>query len=252
VKVANWLSHLEFDWESPVWRHWMRELSRDNTLIRYDERGCGLSDWNATEFSVDVWVRDLEAVVDALELETFPLLGISQGGPVALTYASRHPERVTRLVLYGTYAQGRRVRATSQDEIDEHEALITLSRLCWGRDDPSFRQLFVTKFIPGASAEQQRWFNDLCRVSTSPENSAHFRHAFGNIDVSELLAEVSVPTLVLHALSDQGVPAAEGQSLAASIPGARFVPLLGNNHILLEDEPAWPRFLSEVRGFLAA
>jgi pimeloyl-ACP methyl ester carboxylesterase/DNA-binding winged helix-turn-helix (wHTH) protein len=251
VKVANWLSHLEFDWESPVWRHWMRELSRDNTLIRYDERGCGLSDWNRTEFTLDAWVRDLEAVVDALGLDKFPLLGISQGGPVAIAYASRHPERVTRLVLYGTYARGRKARALSRDAIDEHEALVTLSRFRWGRDDPSFRQLFVAGFIPGASAEQQRWFNDLCRMSTSPENASRFLSAFGDLDVSELLPGVTVPTLVLHALSDQRVPPAEGQWLAASVPGARFVPLLGNNHILLEDEPAWSRFLSEVRDFLA-
>ena len=147
---------------------------------------------------------------------------------------------------------GRKRRATSQEEIDEHEAIITLIRLCWGRDDPSFRQLFAAGFIPGASPEQHRWFNNLCRVSSSPENAASFRRAFGDLDVSELLPGLRVPTLVLHALDETRVPVAEGKRLAATIPGARFVPLQSNNHILLEDEPAWPRFLHEVRAFLAA
>jgi pimeloyl-ACP methyl ester carboxylesterase/DNA-binding winged helix-turn-helix (wHTH) protein len=252
VKAANWLSHLEFDWESPVWRHWMEELSRDFTLARYDQRGCGLSDWNVTDFSLEPFVSDLEAVVDAMQLEKFPLLGISQGGAVALAYAVRHPERVTKLVLYGAYAQGRLRRATTQDEIDEHEALITLIRLCWGRDDPSFRQLFASGFIPGASPEQHRWFNDLCRVSTTPDNAACFRRAFGDVDVTDLLPQVSCPTLVLHAMNEERVPVSEGKRIAAAIPGARFVPLQGRNHILLEDEPAWPRFLTELRTFLAA
>lgn len=251
VKAAHWLSHLEFDWESPVWRHWMVDLSRTFTLTRYDERGSGLSDWNVTDFSLERFVSDLEAVVDAMQLEKFSLLGISQGGSVAITYAVRHPERVTKLVLYGAYAQGRLTRATSQDEIDEHEALITLIRLCWGRDDPSFRQLFASGFVPGASPEQHRWFNDLCRVSTTPDNAARFRRAFGDVDVTDLLPQVRCPTLVLHAMNEERVPVSEGKRIAAAIPGARFVPLQGRNHILLEDEPAWPRFLNEVRTFLA-
>jgi pimeloyl-ACP methyl ester carboxylesterase/DNA-binding winged helix-turn-helix (wHTH) protein/class 3 adenylate cyclase len=250
VKTANWLSHLEFDWRSPVWRHWIDELSRDHTLVRYDERGCGLSDWDVDEFSLDAWVRDLESVVDTLGLERFPLLGISQGGPVAIAYASRHPERVTHLILYGTYALGRAARATTQDELDENDALITLIRLWWGQNDPAFRQFFARGFIPGGSEEQQRWFNDLCRVSASPENAARFRRAFGEIDVKALLPGLSVPTLVLHAIDDARVPIDQGRTLAASIPGARFVPLDAGNHILLEGEPAWPRFLAEVRSFL--
>lgn len=252
VKVANWLSHLEFDWRSPVWRHWITDLSRDHMLVRYDERGCGLSDWNVEEFSIDAWVRDLETVVDTLELERFPLLGISQGGSVAMTYAARHPERVSHLILYGTYSQGRVVRAKTQDEVDEHEALITLIRLWWGRDDPSFRQIFAQRFIPGASEEHRRWFNDLCRVSASPENAARFRRAFSEINVTSLLPEISVPALVIHAVGDDVVPIEQGRILAAGIAGARFVPLEGVNHILLEDEPAWPRFLAEVGAFLGA
>ena len=250
VKVANWLSHLEFDWRSPVWRHWLTQLSRDHTLVRYDERGCGLSDRNVDQFSVDAWVSDLEAVVDALDLERFPLLGISQGGPVAMTYAARHPERVSHLILYGSYALGRQLRAKTQDELDENEALITLIRLWWGKDDPTFRQFFARAFIPGGTPEHHRWFNDLCRVSASPEDAAGFRRAFGLIDVTALLPQVAVPTLVLHAIDDARVPIDQGRLLASSIPHARFVPLEGENHILLEGEPAWPRFLAEVRSFL--
>ena len=252
VKVANWMSHLEFDWRSPVWRHWIAELSRDHTLVRYDERGCGLSDRDVQvqDYSVDTWVRDLESVVDALELERFPLLGISQGGPVAIAYAVRHPERVSKLILYGAYLKGRAARATTQDEIDENEALITLSRLWWGRDDSSFLQIFARRFVPEGSAEHQRWFNDLCRVSTSAENAARFRRAFSQIDVAHLLDKLSLPVIVLHAIDDQSVPIEQGRMLAAGITGAKFVPLNSKNHVLLEDEPAWPRFLDEVRTFL--
>jgi pimeloyl-ACP methyl ester carboxylesterase/DNA-binding winged helix-turn-helix (wHTH) protein len=250
VKVANWLSHLEFDWRSPVWRHWIEELSRHHTYVRYDERGCGLSERDVDEFSVEAWVRDLEAVVDALGLDRFPLLGISQGGPVAMTYAVRHPERVSRLVLYGTYVQGRRLRGRTREEQEEQEALATLMRLRWGRDDPSFRAMFANEFIPGANEEQKRWFNDLCRISASAESAMRFYRAFGAVDASGLLSQVSVPTLVLHATDDKRVPLDQAQKLAADIPGARFVALDGRNHILLEDEPAWPRFVAEVRRFL--
>ena len=250
VKAANWLSHLEFDWRSPVWRHWMSELSRDHTLVRYDERGCGLSDRDVSDFSLDAWVRDLECVVDELNLERFPLLGISQGGPVAISYAVRHPERVSHLVLYGSFALGYTARATTQDELDENEALITLIRRWWGLDDPSFRQLFSHRFIPGGSPEHHRWFNDVCRVSTSPANAARFVRAFGEINVRDLLRQLTAPTLVLHTINDLRAPLDQARLLAAEIPDARLVPLDGRNHILLEDEPAWPRFLSEVRAFL--
>ncbi len=250
VKVANWLSHLEFDWRSPVWRHWISEFSRHHTLVRYDERGCGLSDRDVEDYSVEAWTRDLESVVDALGLERFPLMGISQGGPVAITYAVRHPERVSQLILYGTYVQGRKLRGKTREQIEEQEALATLMRIRWGLDDPSFRAMFAAEFIPGASEEEKRWFNDLCRVSTSPEGAERFYRAFGMIDVSNLLSRVSTPTLVVHATEDKRIPIEQAQKLAAEIPGARFVALEGQNHILLESEPAWPRFVAEIRRFL--
>ena len=250
VKAANWLNHLEFDWNSPVWRHWLSELGRDHTLVRYDERGCGLSDWSAGDMSVDAWVRDLEAVVDALDLERFPLLGISQGAPIAIAYAVRHPDRVSHLVLYGGYLRGRLHRGLSPKDMDERDLMIRMVRVGWGQDHPAFRQVFTTLFIPDANPEQITWFNELQRVSATPENAARMLEAFDRIDVRALAPRVQVPTLVLHAKGDLRVPFVEGRLIATSIPGARFVPLESRNHLLLENEPAWTRFLETVRDFL--
>ena len=251
VKAANWLSHLEYDLQSPVWRHWLRELSRDHMLLRYDERGCGLSDWDVADHSHEAWVRDLEAVVDAADLERFDLLGISQGGPVAIAYAVRHPERVKRLVLYGSYARGWLMRGAPPEEIAEREAQITLSEHGWGRDVPAYREMFTRTFIPDASEEQRSWFNELQRITCSPANAVRLQRALGAIDVSELLPRVSVPTLVLHGRGDMRCPFEEGRALAATIPNSRFVSLDSRNHLLLEEEPAWKEFLREVRGFLS-
>ena len=250
VKAANWLSHLEFDWQSPVWRHWMSELSREHTLLRYDERGCGLSDWDVADFGFDAWVRDFEAVVDAAGAERFALVGISQGAAVAIAYAVRHPERVSHLVLYGAYSRGWKARLPSRAELNEREALLTLTREGWGRDHPAYRQIFASFFIPDADTEHVRSFNDLCRISTSPENAVRFMEEFSRIDVDDLLARVTVATLVLHARYETRAPFSEGRKIAASIPNAHFVPLDSANHILLEHEPAWNAFQAELRAFL--
>jgi pimeloyl-ACP methyl ester carboxylesterase/tetratricopeptide (TPR) repeat protein len=250
VKAANWLNHLEFDNRSPVWRHWIRELSRDHTLVRYDERGCGLSEWEVEDFSLDAWVRDLEAVVDDLELERFALLGISQGGPIAVAYAARHPERVSRLILYGSYARGRSHRDLSEREREEGELMLKMIKVGWGTDHAAFRQAFTSMFIPEANAEQSHWFNELERVSATPENAARILAACHLLDVRDLAPRLDTPTLVLHITEDLRVPHEAGRQLASLIPGARFVTLEGRNHLLLESEPAWPRFLNEVREFL--
>ena len=252
VKVANWLSHLEFDAQSPVWTHWLNELSRDHTYIRYDERGCGLSDWNVQDFSLDAWVRDLEEVVDALKVERFPLLALSQGGAVAVAYAVRHPERVSHLILCGAYARGRYKRGNSPQQDEIGDLMIELARLGWGKDHPAFRQFFATLFIPDATLEQMQWFNDLARISASPENAIRFLDAFFGMDVTHLAPSVTVPTLILHGRDDASVPFEEGRVLAALIPNARFIPLETRNHILMADEPAWQQFLAEVRDFLEA
>jgi len=250
IKTGNWMTHLEFDFETPIWRHLYRELSRDHTLIRYDARGNGLSDRDVEE-SFETFVSDLEAVVDAAGLERFALFGISQGCAVSVAYAVRYPERVTHLILLGGFVLGRYKRTRSDAEKEQEAAMLTLMRLGWGQENPAFRQLFTSRFIPGATKEQADWFNELERVSISPEQAVRNHIATGNFDISELLAQVSVPTLVMHARDDAVVAFDQGRRLAAGIPGARFVPLASRNHLILEDEPAFPRFLEEMRGFLA-
>ena len=248
VKAANWLSHLDHDWESPVWRHVLHALSANHRLVRYDKRGNGLSDWDAEDISFEAFVRDLETVVDVAGLDRFALLGISQGCAVSIAYAVRHPERVTNLVLYGGYAVGWR----SREDNEIHEALLTLVRTGWGKENPAFRQVFTSRFIPGGSEKQMRWFNELQQVTTSADNAIRILETFGAIDVRHLLAKVDVPTLVLHCREDAVVAFELGSDLAKGIPGARLVPLEGRNHLILEDEPAWPKFLTETRRFLGA
>ncbi|CAG9172854.1 Putative aminoacrylate hydrolase RutD [Cupriavidus laharis] len=254
VKAANWMSHLEFDVGSPVWSHMLAALSSDHTLIRYDERGCGLSDREVEDLSFDAWLRDLETIVDATGVDHFPLLGISQGASIAVAYAVAHPRRVSHLILHGGYARGRLKRDLHLNPHlrDEAELMNKLAELGWGQENPAFRQFFTTQFIPGGTAEQHRWFNELERVSTSPVNAARFMRVFNEIDVVALLPLVSCPTLVLHAVHDARVPFDEGRLIASEIPGARFVPLESGNHLLLETELAWRRWLDEIHNFLPA
>ncbi len=251
VKTANWLNHLEFDFESPIWRGWIREIAADFRLIRYDERGNGLSDWNAPELSFDAFVDDLACVVDAAGVERFDLLGISQGAAVAIAYSLKYPERVRRIVLLGGYACGWRARGDNE-EIARREAMLTLTELGWGKDNPAYRQIFTSFYIPGANAEQMGWFNELQQRSTSPEIAVRLMRVLSMIDVRHLLEFVRHPTLVLHARGDQAIPFEQGEMLARGIPGACFVPLESDNHILLENEPAFRRFVDELQEFLAA
>lgn len=248
VKTANWLNHLAYDWQSPVWRHWLRELTRENRLIRYDERGNGLSDWDAADLSFECFVDDLERVVDAAGVDQFDLLGISQGAPVAIAFSLRHPGRIRRMTLLGGYARGWRGRLTGED-LARRQAMVTLSRTGWGTDHPAFRQMFTHLFIPGGTQEQLGWWNELQKMTTSPENAERLQIALGSIDVSEMLSAVRVPTLVAHALDDHVIPIDAGRELAAGIPGARFVELESENHVLLEHEPAWDRFVNTFRSF---
>ncbi|WP_214104943.1 alpha/beta fold hydrolase [Acrocarpospora catenulata] len=250
VKAANWLSHLDYDWESPVWRHWLVELSQRFRLLRYDERGCGLSDWNIDRFAFQDWVEDLSTVVDAAGLDRFPLLGISQGGPVAIAYAVRHPERVSHLILLGTYAQGRRKRAATPEDQELTEARIDLVRLGWGRLDPAYRQVFVSRFLPEGTQEQWRDFDELQQRSTSPQNAWRFVNEFADIDVTALAPKVTCPTLILCGRREPDNLFDQSRLLATLIPGSRLVPLDTANHLLPAQDPAWPRFLTEVDQFL--
>jgi DNA-binding SARP family transcriptional activator/pimeloyl-ACP methyl ester carboxylesterase len=251
VKAANWLSHLEFDWESPVWRHVFKELSRDHQLIRYDDRANGMSDWDVDEVSFNAFSQDLEHVIEANRLERFALWGTSKGAAVSAAYAARNPERVTHLVLCGGFATGNLIDASDQKR--EHEnAMRIIMRANWGADNPAHRQLFTSSFMPNGSLEHMKWFNDLQRMTASPDNALRLRAATSDIDIRELLPKIQTPTLVLHARGDGAVSYERGLALASGIPNARFVTLESDNHLLLEDEPAWPKFLEEVRRFLSA
>lgn len=249
VRTGHWLTHLEYDWESPIWSPLLHALSAERRLIRYDARGNGLSDWDVRDISFDALVQDLESVVEAAGLEQFSLLGVSQGCAVSIAYAVRHPERLTHLVLYGGFSRGLRRRATPQ-QIEQSDAILTLIRHGWGQENPEFRQIFTTRFMPGCTAEQSQWFNELQRRTTSPANAARIRRVVEEIDVADLLPQIKTPTIVLHCQGDAAVPFEEGRRLAAGISGARFVPLEGRNHIILEGDPGWGRFLAEIKDFL--
>ena len=249
VKASNWLTHLDFEWGSPIWRHWYAELSRHHRLVRYDERGNGMSQRDVPDVSFDTWVRDLETVVDAAGLDRFSLLGISRGGAIAIAYAVKHPERVTQLVLYGAFAVGLNPIGTPQ-QLEARKALTSLIRLGWGLNNPSFCRTFTCRFIPEATPEHEQWLDQLQRVSTSPENAARLMERDDDIDVRPLLSQVKTPTLVIHCDRDHAVLPEEGRLLAAGIPGARYVSLPSANHLMLEEEPAWSLFLDELGHFL--
>ena len=250
VRAAHWLTHLDFDLNSPVWSPWIGALSRSHTLLRYDGRGCGLSDAVSSPLTLDAWVSDLEAVVEAAGLERFALLGCSQGAAISISYAARHPERVSCLVLLGGYARGVQHRQLAPEQLRQAQLLPELIELGWGQDNPAFRQLFTSLCIPGGSAEQVHWFNELERLSCTPAHAARTVQAFGQIDVSALAARVTCPTLVLHARGDARVPFEEGRYIAGLIPDARFVPLESRNHVLLQGEPAYATCLEHIQAFL--
>jgi pimeloyl-ACP methyl ester carboxylesterase/DNA-binding winged helix-turn-helix (wHTH) protein len=250
VKAAHWLSHLDYDWESLVWRPWLQELSHRHRLVRYDERGSGLSDGDVDEVSIETKVADLEAVVDACGLERFALLGLSGGGPASVAYAARHPDRVSKLVLYGAFARGRMARARTAEEKREAALMVELAELGWGRDDPAYRHVFALQFMPDGTQEQWAAFDELQRRTATPANAARIMAATADLDVTALAPSVRAPTLVIHSRGDRRAPLAEGRGLATLIPDSRLVVLDSANHILLHDEPAWARFVDEVNAFL--
>lgn len=250
VKAPHWLTHLEYEWQTPIWTPWIESLSRAHTLLRMDERGCGLSDRDVADISFAAWVRDLEAVVDAAGLERFALFGHSQGGAIAVEYAVRHPERVTHLVLLGGYARGSMKRDPSPQRIDELQALLKLIEVGWGQDDPSYRQMFSTQFMPGATPEQIKSMTEMQRTSATPECAVRIVRSMFSIDVRESAPRVACPTLILHARGDRRVPFEEGRLLAGLIPEARLVPLDTENHVLLSQEPAFRRFFEELESFV--
>ena len=250
VKAANWLSHLEHDWDAPIWSPLFRDLAADHHFVRYDERGNGLSDWDVADISFDAFVTDLETVVEANKLDKFALLGISQGAAVSIEYAIRYPEKVSQLILFGGYAAGWRIGAT-EALTKEREAVMTLTAVGWGTDNPAYRQIFSSTFMPDANEAEFNWFNDFQRLTTSAENAVRFLSVFADIDVRHRLAQVKVPTLVIHAMGDQRIPISVGRDIAAAIPNAEFVGLESNGHLLLGREPASKAFVQAIRDFMA-
>ena len=250
VKVGNWMSHLEYDWNSPVWEPWLAGWSRFHTFYRYDQRGCGLSDRDIADFSFDTLVGDLEAVVDEAGLEKFDLFAMSQGGSVAIAYTARHPERVSRLIIYGGYVRGQYYRNLNPEQFQAVDVKRKLLELSWGTENPAYRQVFTTFLIPEGTPEQFTWFNNLQLVSTSPGNAVKLAQTFDKMDVRESAKKIKAPTLVLQAKDDATVTFEIGRETATYIPGACFVILESNNHVLLSTEPAWPHFWSEFYHFL--
>ena len=250
VRSPHWLTHVEYEWDSPLWRPWIDEMSRSYTYLRMDERACGLSDWEVKDISFESWVRDFEAVIDAAGIERFALFGASQGSSIAIEYAVRHPERVTHLVLLGGYSRGWLKRGPPPDRVAELEALLKLVEVGWGREDPAYRQIYSTQFIPGATLEELASFSELQRRSCSPENAVRIIRSMFTINVTDSAPRLRCPTLVLHARGDRRAPFEEGRVLASLIPGSRLVPLETDNHILLKREPAFQRFFDELRAFI--
>jgi pimeloyl-ACP methyl ester carboxylesterase/DNA-binding winged helix-turn-helix (wHTH) protein len=252
VKAATWMTHVEHDWHSPVWQHWLTELGRRFRYIRYDARGCGLSDRDLTGTNindVDTWTGDLETAVDCSNAERFILYAMSQGAGVALSYAAQHPDRVSHLIILGGYARGMRRR--DAESAAQAALFPELIRVGWEGDNPAFRSVFTTTFVPNATSEQMRWFTDLTAQTASAANAIVLESAFYDQDFADAARAVTVPTMVLHARDDRAVPFSEGRLLASLVPDAQFVPLEGSNHILLADEPAWSEFLRHLDDFTA-
>lgn len=250
VLLPNWLTHLEYQWRSVAWRPWLEALAERYRLLRYDPRGCGLSSRDVHDLSFESWVRDLGAVVDAAGLDRFALIGVCQGGPIAIEFAAREAGRVNALVLYGTYARGKNRRSTVPQEPEKAKLMLDMLRLGWGREDQSFIRVFASQFQPEGSLEHLRSWCELQRVATSPENAVELTRVMFDVDVLPSAARVVCPTLVVHAERDAAVPVEEGQLLAKTIPGARYVQLDSANHFLLAEEPAWIPLLEALYAFL--
>jgi pimeloyl-ACP methyl ester carboxylesterase/DNA-binding CsgD family transcriptional regulator len=248
VVDSCWLSHLQYDWQSPVWRHYLAEWGRDHTVIRFDERGHGLSDRGVTDHSLEARLGDLEAVVEDAGLDRFVLQAMAQGGPVAIAYAAKHPERVSRLVFYGSYSGQQSKDPTEAEMNDTLDALIKVG---WARPDSAFRRVFTSLMIPRATEEQHTWLDELQRVATDAETARTSRRQRLAADSSALLGALDLPTLVIHSRGDRMNDFEEARYLAAGIDGARLVALESDKHIVLEDEAAWPVYVAELRDFLA-
>lgn len=249
VRTIDWLNHLNFEWKNPFLRHWLSEIMRHNTLLRYDQRGSGLSDWDVEDFSYERSVQDFEELIEAAGLDRFAIFGGCQGAAIAVAYATRHPERVTGLILNGAFANG--WPAPGAGAREQLEALLTIIRHGWGRDNPAFRQMWSTMFRPDADAEQMNWMNELQRIGASPENAARMLAQFPSFKILDLLPRIACPTLVLHSRDDASVPVQEGRLIATRIRNARFVELPSRSHLIAPGDAAWDLFVEEFSTFMS-
>jgi pimeloyl-ACP methyl ester carboxylesterase/DNA-binding CsgD family transcriptional regulator len=249
VRAQHWFTHLEHDWNNPAVRPWTEDLARRYLLLRFDQRGTGLSDREVPEISLEAHVRDLEAVVDAARFERFALLGLSQGAAFAIAYAARHPERVSHLVICGGFARGWARRSLPPEVLEQMETLVKLIEFGWGTNDPSFRQVFATQFMPDAGLDAIHAFNDLMPLTASARTAATIFRTNSMLDVQAEARMIRCPTLVLHARGEMRIPFEEGRIIAGLIPGSRFVPLETRNHLMMQDEPAWRHFLEALAAF---
>ncbi len=250
VMASTWVTHLEHQWRSLAWRPWLEALSREHQLLRYDTRGCGLSDRPVAEITFEAWVHDLECVTDAAGFDRFALLGTCWGGPIAIEYAARHPQRVSRLILYGTYARGRNMRTDVPQQVEKAKVLLDLTALGWGQDNHAFLQVWASQFQPGGTLEHLQSWSEQQRAATTAPMAVRLMQTGWNVDVSKSAQRIRCPVLVLHAEHDAVVPLEEGRLLASLMADCRFVQVDSQNHMPLADEPAWPKLLAEVRGFL--
>jgi pimeloyl-ACP methyl ester carboxylesterase len=250
VRVAHWLTNVGYDPKSPLWGPWVERLSRSFRLVRYDERGCGLSDDDTRPPDLDAWIEELEAVVEAVGEPKVALLGVRGGAPVAIAYAARHPERVSHLVLFGGYLIGASHRSESADDLAYLEAQWRLVEFGWGRDDPAVREFFSGRFLPEATPEVRAGMNEQQRRSCNGTRAAAILRGRAAQDVRAIAPQVRVPTLVLHCERDRATPVELGREMAAAIPGARFETLDSGNHVPLGTEPAFARFCDAVVDFV--
>jgi pimeloyl-ACP methyl ester carboxylesterase len=248
VRAVDWLNHLDFEWKNPLRRHWFTHIMRHHTFLRYDQRGSGLSDWNVRDFSFERSLKDFEELIEHVGFNHFAIVGSCQGGPIGTAYAAKHPDRVTKLILYGAFGRG--WPAPGSMITEQFHAMLTLIRLGWGKDNPAFRQLWTTLFRPDASPAETEWMNEFQRITSSPENAACMLAEFPKINIMDLLPKVCCPTLVVHSREDAVVPAREGSLMASRIRGARFVELPSRSHEVVPGEPAWENLIQEVSKFL--
>jgi pimeloyl-ACP methyl ester carboxylesterase/DNA-binding CsgD family transcriptional regulator len=248
--IGHWIRHLDLDWDCLIWRPWLELLCRDHTVIRCDWRGCGLSDRKGLMYSLEKYVEDCEAVVEAAELRSFAIIGMANGASTAVQFAARHPEKVGHLVLWGSQASGWVVRGRTPRQVEQCETRLKMIELGWPNDNPAYGQFFTVLHMPDAAPEQIRSYNELLRRTTSPETAIRLVRSFWETDISGSLAHVRCPTLVLHAREDAIIPFEEGRQVASQIPGARFVSLESRNHIPVDTEPAWKQLVETLKSFL--